>query len=65
MEAKFRAVTEGTAIPSLPHMWPIYVQPPKLDKIDEAKKMHAERDWIWIFPKRHIQSMSNTEVNAS
>jgi len=26
------------AIQSLPHMWPIYIQPPKLDKIDEAKK---------------------------
>jgi len=25
---------------------PIYLQPPKRDKIDEAKKMHAERDWI-------------------
>jgi len=38
MEAKFRAVTEGTAIQNLPHMWPIYIQPPKLEKIDEAKK---------------------------
>jgi len=38
MEAKFRAETEGTAIQRLPHMWPIYIQPPKLDKIDEAKK---------------------------
>ena len=38
MEAKFRAVTQGMAIQSLPHMWPIYIQPPKLDKIDEAKK---------------------------
>jgi len=36
MEAKFRAATQG--ILSLPHMWPIYIQPPKLDKIDEAKK---------------------------
>jgi len=25
-------------IQSLPHMWPIYIQPPKLDKMDEAKK---------------------------
>jgi len=23
---------------SLTHMWPLYIQPPKLDKIDEAKK---------------------------
>jgi len=38
MEAKFRAVTQGTAIQSLPHMWLIYIQPPKLDKIDEARK---------------------------
>jgi len=37
-EAKFRAETEGTAIQSLSHMWPIYIQPPKLDKMDEAKK---------------------------
>jgi len=34
MEAKFRAETEGMAIQSLSHMWPIYI----LDKIDEAKK---------------------------
>jgi len=38
MEAKFRAVTQGMAIQSFTHMWPIYIQPPKLDKIDEAKK---------------------------
>jgi len=38
MEAKFRAATQGMAIQNLPHMWPTYVQPPKLDKIDEAKK---------------------------
>jgi len=38
MEAKFRAETEATSIQSLPHMWPIYIQPPKLDKIDETKK---------------------------
>jgi len=38
MEAKFGAETEGAAIQNLPHMWPIYIQPPKLDKIDEAKK---------------------------
>jgi len=37
MEAKFGAETKGTAIQSLPHMWPIYIQPPELDKIDEAK----------------------------
>jgi len=38
MESKFRTETEGMAIQSLPHMWPIYTQPPKLDKMDEAKK---------------------------
>jgi len=27
-------------------MWPIYIQPLKLDKIDEAKKKIVERDWI-------------------
>jgi len=37
MEAKFRAVAPGMAIQSLTHMWTIYIQPPKLDKIDEAK----------------------------
>jgi len=26
MEAKFGAETEGTAIQSLPHMWPIYIR---------------------------------------
>ncbi|XP_063124138.1 uncharacterized protein LOC134480535 isoform X2 [Rattus norvegicus] len=30
MEAKSKAETEGTAIQSLPHMWPIYIQSPKL-----------------------------------
>jgi len=38
MEAKFGAETEGMAIQSLSHMCPIYIQPPKLDKIYEAKK---------------------------
>jgi len=38
MEAKFRTATQGMAIQSLPHMWPIYIQPPKLDKIDEGGK---------------------------
>jgi len=38
MEAKFRAVTQGMAIQSLTHLWPISIQPPKLDKIEEAKK---------------------------
>jgi len=38
MEAKFGADPEGTAIQSLPQMWPVYIQPPKLDKIDEDKK---------------------------
>jgi len=37
MKAKFRVASEGTAIQSLPHI-SIYIQPPKLDKIDEAKK---------------------------
>jgi len=37
-EAKFRTETEGTAIQSLPHMWLIHIQPPKLDKVYEAKK---------------------------
>jgi len=46
MEAKFRTVTRKMAIQILTHMWPIYIQPPKLDKIDEARKMHAERDRI-------------------
>jgi len=38
MEAKFRAATQGMAIWGLTHMWPIYIQPPKLEKIDEARK---------------------------
>ena len=37
-EAKIKTETEGTPIQSLPHMWPIYIQPAKLDKMDEAKK---------------------------
>jgi len=39
-ETKFGAKTEGMAIQSLPHMGiqPIYIQPPKLEKIEEAKK---------------------------
>jgi len=37
MEAKCRAATQGMAVQSLPYMWPIHIQPPKLDKIDEAK----------------------------
>jgi len=28
-EAKFRTEAEGTPIQSLPHMWPIHIQPPK------------------------------------
>jgi len=63
-EAKFRVETKGTAIQSLPHMWPIYIQPPKLDKMDETKKCML-RNWIWISPERHSQNMSNTEVNAT
>jgi len=43
MEAKFRAETEGTAIQSLPLMWPMYIWPPKLVKIDEAKKCMQKR----------------------
>jgi len=27
-EAKFRTEAEGTPIQSLPHMWPIHIQPP-------------------------------------
>jgi len=27
-EAKFRTEAEGTAIQSLPHMWPIHIQSP-------------------------------------
>jgi len=38
MEAKFGAETEGMIIESLPHMCPMYIQSPRLDKIDEAKK---------------------------
>jgi len=38
MEAKFRAATQEMAVQSLTHIWPMYIQPPKLDKIDEAKK---------------------------
>jgi len=38
MEAKFRAKTEAKVIQNLPHIWPLYTQPPKLEKIDEAKK---------------------------
>jgi len=38
IEAKFRAATQGMVIQSLTHMSSIYIQPPKLDKIDEAKK---------------------------
>jgi len=34
MEAMFGAETEGMAIQSLPLMWPIYKQPPKLDNSD-------------------------------
>jgi len=28
MEANFRTEAEGTPIQSLPHMWPIHIQPP-------------------------------------
>jgi len=38
MEAKFRAETQGMDIQILTYMWPTYIQPPKLDKIDEAYK---------------------------
>ncbi|EDL81679.1 rCG63029 [Rattus norvegicus] len=40
METKFRAETEGMAIQSLLHLeiQPIYIQPPNLDNIDDAKK---------------------------
>jgi len=43
MELKFRAATQEMDIQSLTHMWPIYIQPPKLDKIDEAKKCMWKR----------------------
>jgi len=38
MQTKCRTETEGTAIQSLPHMWPIHIQLSKLNKMDEAKK---------------------------
>jgi len=40
METKFGAETEEMTIQSLPYLGiqPIYIQPPKLDNIDEAKK---------------------------
>uniref|UniRef100_UPI002EDB6E74 hypothetical protein n=1 Tax=Streptococcus anginosus TaxID=1328 RepID=UPI002EDB6E74 len=40
MVTKFGTETEGMAIQSLPHLGiqPIYIQPPKLDNSDEAKK---------------------------
>jgi len=38
MEAKFGAEPEGTVFQRLLHMWPINIQPPKSDKMDEAKK---------------------------
>jgi len=38
MEAKIGADTEGMVMQNLPHIWPTYIQPPKLDKINEAKK---------------------------
>jgi len=37
-EAKFRAENERTAFQSLPHMWHIHIQLPRLGKMDEAKK---------------------------
>jgi len=38
IKAKFRAMTQGMAIQSLTHMWPIHIQPAKLDQFDKAKK---------------------------
>jgi len=38
VEAKFKAEIEGMAIHTLPHMWPIYIQSPKLVKMAEPKK---------------------------
>jgi len=40
METNFEAETEGMAIQSLPHMGiqSIYIEPLKLDKMDEPKK---------------------------
>jgi len=44
METKFGAEIEGMAIQNLPHMGIqlLYLHPPKLDSIDEAK-VHADR----------------------
>jgi len=45
METKVRAETEGIAIQTLSHLGiqPIYIQPPKFDNIDEAKKYMMTR----------------------
>jgi len=47
METKFGAETEGMAIQSLPHLelQSLYIQPPKLDNIDEAKKCMLTGAW--------------------
>jgi len=64
IEAKFRAEPEGTAIQSLPHMWPIHIQPPKLHLTDEAKKCVMTRTGYRCL-LRDTQSMSNAEVNTN
>jgi len=43
MEVKSGAKAKRTAIQSLPHMWPMYIQTPRLDKLDEAKKCMLTR----------------------
>jgi len=58
MEVKFRAVTQGMAIQSLTHMWPIYIDPPKLVKTDEAKNACGKGldiDFSWETHPEHIQ----------
>jgi len=47
MEIKFGAETEGMAIQSLLHLGiqPIYIHPPKLDSIYEAKKYMLTGAW--------------------
>jgi len=45
MKAKFGAQSEGMATQNLSHMWPTYIQPPKLDKIDKAKKYMLIGTW--------------------
>jgi len=62
-QAKFRAKTEGAAIQNLSHMWPIYIQPLKLDNMDEAKKYMLTG--TGYRSSLRDTSRANTEVNAS